>query len=713
MKVSQFGIFILALGFLIPAIAPAQLIEETTEAEQAVESIMTEGTAPADALKKFGRMVEERGALLSERARKEIDKYRIRLTIDPLGNIFESDDTSGGTYYQIVVEPAFRNREQLRRDVWSVDLGVGFGDYFSAGTTARITFSRYFAGPNAKLAALTAPIYCPFNLIVCKRKMPLNSNQVKTLLKSGEGFRLEILGDIGIGISEPLTLGSASIRGKRAGMFLMDIYKFSDKLIRTRFVGIKNSGELEAGVGLKKQAGSFFGSNIGFIRRNISIGFTLGGRKSFDFKSWEPKTLDTMMLDYLFNFSESRELTKEELADREISEHAFDEIFRNIRRGGILPLFLTFEKGEMVTKKLLAKAERAESISQADQQKFREGKINFQQIRVANYFKGRLESFVKNFEIGAKLFDILGGNSLSGSISSFVISYDSQQKPNFYFLENSFTRHNSRSMFGRNKYNLQYDVDVLLLSDQEKNVGAIADVVIKSDIEDTRMSESTVETYKKIINNSLPNKYKNNSVVFDVIGTGVKTNTSLVYKTSFGDGAWVMIGALDAEDVRLKLVKYFNEHPERSYMHLPCDQNEGATVISFFEYTNEKAHDIVKIFDPKATRQQRLEALRIASRDPVFDRYLIGEFFGYLISDNAPEDVYSFEVKTSNFESGTKSVKLGGNKISPVYEAVSFVRSIINNQSIDLQMTNTVDGQGNDTVAPVNGSVLTAPATIE
>ncbi len=709
MKVSQFGISILALGLLISTESPAQLLEETTEAEQAAESIMTEGTAPAEALKKFGQMVEEKGALLSERARKEIDKYKIRLTIDPLGNIFDSEDTSGGTYYQIVVEPAFRNREQLRRDVWSVDLSVGFGDYFSAGTTARITFSRYFSGPNAKLDAIMAPIYCPFNLIVCKGKMPLNSNQVKTLLKSGEGFRLEILGDIGIGISDALTFGSASIRGKRAGMFLMDIYKFSDKLVRTRFVGIKNSGELELGVGLKKQAGSFFGSNIGFIRRNISIGFNLGGRRSFNFKDWEPKTLDTMMLDYLFNFSETRELTKVELADKEISEHAFDEIFRNIRRGGILPLFLTFEKGEKVTKKLLAKAERAESLSQADQQKFRDGKISFQQMRVANYFKGRLESFVKNFEIGAKIFDIIGGNSLSGTISSYVISYDAQQKPNFYFLENSFTRHNSRSMFGRNKYNLQYDVDILLLSDKDQNVGPISDVVIKNDIQDTRMSDSTIETYKKIVNNSLPNKYRNNPEVLDVIGTGAKTNTSLIYKTSFGDKAWAMMGELNAEEVRLKLVKFFEEHPERSFMHLPCDQTGDNTVISLNEYANQKAYDIVRIFDPKATRQQRLEALRIASNDPVFDRYLIGEFFGHLIADNAPEDIYSFEIKTSNFESGTKSTQLGKNKISPVYEAVSFVRSIINNQSIDLQMTNSVDGQGNETVAPVNGSVLTIP----
>jgi hypothetical protein len=713
MKVSQFGISILTLGLLITVESPAQLIEEKTEAEEAVESIMNEGTAPAEALKKFGQMVEEKGAILSERARKEIDKYRIRLTIDPLGNIFDSEDTSGGTYYQIVVEPAFRNREQLRRDVWSIDLSVGFGDYFSAGTTARVTFSRYFSGPNAKLDAITAPVLCPVNLIVCKRKMPLNSNEVKTLLKSGEGFRLEILGDIGIGISDALTLGSAAIRGKRAGMFLMDIYKFSDNLIRTRFVGIKNSGELELGVGLRKQAGSFFGSNIGFIRRNISIGFNLGARRSFDFKDWEPKTLDTMMLDYLFNFSESRELTKEELTNKEISEHAFDEIFRNIRRGGILPLFLTFEKGEKITKKLLAKAERAESQSQEDQKLFREGKIKFQQMRVVNYFKGRLESFVQNFEIGARLLDLVGGNSLTGTISSYVISYDSQQKPNFYFLENSFTRHNSRSMFGRNKYNLQYDVDILLLSDKDQNVGPISDVVIKNDIEDTRMSESSVETYKKIINNSLPNIYRNNKEVLDVVGTGAKTNTSLIYKTSFGDRAWTEVGELDAEQVRLKLVKYFEEHPERSFMHLPCDQTGDNTVISLNEYTNEKAYDIVRIFDPKATRQQRLEALRIASRDPVFDRYLIGEFFGHLISDSAPEDVYSFEVRSSNFESGTKSAQLGKNKISPIYEAVSFVRSIINNQSIDLQMTNTVDGQGNGIITPVNGSALTIPAVIE
>jgi len=709
MKVSHFGISIFVISSVVFTQSYAQLIEEKTEVEQAVKSVMSEGTASAEALKKFGLMVEEKSALFSERARKEIDKYRVRLTIDPLGNIFDSEDTNGGTYYQIVVEPAFRNREQLRRDVWSFDLSVGFGGYFSAGTTARITFSRYFSGPNAKIEALTAPIYCPMNLIVCKRKMPMSSNEVKTLLKTKEGFRLEILGDIGIGISDPLPLGSVGIRGKRAGMFLMDIYKSSDKLIRSRFVGIKNSGELEMGLNLGKQAVSFFGSNLGFIRRNISIGFNLSGRRSFNFIDWKPKTLNTMMLDYLFNFSESRELTKEELMNREISEHAFDEILTNIGLGGVLPLFLSFENGETVAKNILAKAERAESLSEADQKRFREGKINFQQMRVVNYFKGRIESFAKNMEIGANFLNVVSGKSLAGSTSSYVTSYDSQQKPNYYLLENFFTHHISRSMFGRNKYNLQYDVDILLLSDRDQNVGSVADVVIQNNIEDTRMSSTTVETYKKVINNSLPNKYKNDSEVLDVIGTGAKTNTSLIYKTSFGDKAWTTIGKLDTEEVRLKLVEFFENHPERNFMHLPSDQSVEVSMISFQEYTNQKAHEIVKIFDPNASRKQRLEALRIASRDPVFDRYLIGEFFGNMIKDEAPEDVHSFEIKTSNFESGTKSKKLGSHKISPVYEAVSFVRSIINNQSLDLQMTNSVDGQGNEITVPVNGSVLTIP----
>lgn len=709
MKVSQFGISILTV-VLLATNSHAQLIEEKSEAERVAESIMNEGTAPAKALKKLGQVVEKNNSLLNERAKKEVDKYRVRLTIDPLGNIFDTGETEGGTYYQLIVEPAFRNREQLRRDVWSLDLSVGLGEYFSVGTTARITFSRYFTGPNAKLDALTAPVYCPYDLVVCKRKMPLNSNEVKSRLKSGEGFRLEILGDLSIGINDVVSLGTVSVKGKRAAQFLMDLFKFSDKQIRTRFVGIKNSGELELGVGLRKNGSSFFGSSLGFIRRNFSIGFNLAGRRSFDLLNWQPKTLDTMMLDYLFNFSETRELTDKELENIETSEYALDQIYKNIRSGGFLPLFLTFEKGDTITQKLLEKAERAETISKIDHQRYQNGEIKFQQMRVVSYFKGRLESFVRNFEIGAKLFDLASGNSLIGSVSSYVVSYDSELKPHFYLLENSFTRHLSRSMFGRNKYSMQYDVDVLLLSDREKNIGLISDVVVRTDIEDTRMSDSTTKTYSKIINNSLPNKYKNNSEILDVIGTGAKTNTSLVYKTSFGDKAFQFIGALSMEEVRLKLEKYFDQHPERNYMHLPCDQTGDGSPISFFEYTNQKAYEIVRIFDPQASRQQRLEAFKLASLDPVFDRYLVGEFLGSLIQDDAPEDIYSFDVRSSNFESGTKSKSVGANKISPIYEAVSFVKSIINNQSLDLQLKNTTDDKGNETTAPVNGSVLTNPS---
>ncbi len=722
MKLYQFEtlIFSLFVGFS----ASAQLTEtaEPSPAEEVIEKILTpESENIPVPLKNLVKTVVEQQGLLSLRARKEIDKYRIRLTVDPLRGIFESEDgeIDGGLYYQIVVEPAFRDRDQLRRDVWVVELGAG--SIFRAGGAIRLTYSRYFSGPNAKLDALTAKPYCPIDLGICQRRTPLNSNEVKTLLKDKEGFRFEILGDIAVGISHDLSngnvIGGSFIKYKRGAHFIMDLYKANSLQSRTRFVGVKNSGEIEGGLSLQDPVTAVFSGALSFIRKKLKLGIWLNGRRSFDFfKERKPRTLDTMMVDYQFNFSTPELLEEKDQKNENTAEFALDEILNNVKRGGFSSLFLYFYKGLSLSQDLLSKVKTAENLSQTDMRRFRAKEINPNDIRVISYFKGRIVSYIQAFDIGASLFGFVSGDSHAGSQSNFVVSFDSDQVPHYYRLENSFVRRKSRSLFGRNKFQYTNDIDLLLNSDKNAKLGDISDVVVRTELQDTKINSADVEQIKNIVLNIVPKPYKNDPQLIAVIGSGSKTNASYVYKSSYGDEAFQMAKTIPFEVLHQKLIDYFDNHPQRKLMQLPPDQNGEGGNISLHEYTGRMAMEIKRMMDPNfatpleqqidpqnevAIRKARLENFQTSIGDPIFETYIMPEFFPQLLPEEDSKKIYSFDIQSSSFETQTLKYKLGENKISRVYDSVSFVRSLITDRSLDLQMTNTVDDLGISTAAPI------------
>jgi hypothetical protein len=711
MKVYRFETWALCLFVSLTAAAQSDEKAELSPAEEVIEKVFSpDGNKAPEPLKKLVKVVTEQQAILSERARKEIDKYRIRLTIDPLGGIFDSDEalTEGGLFYQIVVEPAFRDQDQLRRDVWTVDLGVGSG--LSAKGTLRLTFSRYFSGPNAKLEALTAKPYCPLDLGICQRRTPLNSNEVKTLLKDKEGFRFEILGDVAVGVSRDLSngniVGGSYARYKRGAHFIMDLYKANAVQSRTRFIGVKNSGELELGVSLQDPITAVFSGALSFIRRKLKLGFWINGRRSFDFfQERKPRTLDTMMVDYQFNFSTPEILSQEAQLNQNTAEFALDEILKNVRKGGFSSLFLYFYKGSVVSEELLSKAKTAESHSHKDMQLFRNKEIPSNQIRVINHFKGRIVSYIQGIDLGASVFGLLAGNNHAGSQSNFVVSYDSHQNPQFFRLENSFVRRNSRSLFGRNKFQFTNDIDLLLHSDRNAALGDISDVVVKTELQDTELDADDVQQIKNIVLNIVPRPYKEDPKLIEAVGSGSKTNASYVYKSSYGEEAFLVANSISFEILHQKLIDYFDNHPRRRLMQLPPDQSGDGMSISLHEYTGQMALNIKRIMDPNfavpkerqinpedspALRKARLEAFQTALGDPIFEIYLMPEFFPQLLPEGAAQKYSSFEIKSSSFETPTLEYKLGENQISQLYEAVAFVRALITDRSLNLQMTNTL-----------------------
>lgn len=692
--------FLLTAAVAAPSFAQTLAVASEGDASAAMENFEVEVQKNNGDLQTLGTSVQKAIQSLgfSSKIEEELSKYRLKLTVDIFGNITNADGVDAAAYYQYVVEPAFRNNEQLRKDIWVINL-KGTQSAVSAGTQVKVTFVRYFSGENAKRKAAFAPVKWFW-------EAPLNTNDIKTKLAIGEGYRFEASGEFAVGkMKEELSgskISALTAAYKRTGAMIMDLYRVSETSVRGRFIGIKNRGEVELGGSLK--APDVFSSAPGKINDLLSIGFGLKFRHSI-LSLVNPLSLDTLMMDYLFNFSTTSPISKEELANNtSTGEAALDEILKNMRRGKLASIFLFFTEDGDLMSALREKTKVAEEIAKEDLAKFNSGKAKFSDLRVYNYFKGRMISRVRTGEINAKLSGLVGGSSQSGSISSHVAAYDHTESPHYFWLDNSFTLHKGRALFGRNKYNYSHDLDVLIKSDANRGVGPLQDVVVRTQIEDTELSKEDMESYRQILKNSLPNKHGNSALVNEVLAEGRKTNAYFSIRQNFSENAFKVIGKIDRPRLTMQIYEYLKDHPHRAYMNLPTQRNgESSNQIGLGTYAEQKAHEIANIFDPTATNEQTMQAFHVAKRDALFERYLVSELFSKLLPQQNPDPYFSFDLKFSSAQTGTRVAKGGDNRVSGIYDAVAFMRSIITDQSMDMQMTSSQDYSGNTILAPANG----------
>ncbi len=694
-----------------PKVNPSQKVEahdSATRPGAILESLKLTQEAISDPTSELGKMGEtvkktSRSKKFKDRIDREISKYRISFTVDTLGNILDTDILDGGTYYQYVVEPAFRNNEQIRKDIWVISLR-GFKKYIGAGGQIRLTFVRFFGGKNAKKDAAFAPIKW-------FTETPTDSNGIKTKLKDGQGFRFEVSGDIGLGLWEGVNkadfTGTAHLVYKRAGLFIMDLFRLNARQVRVRFIGMKNKGEIEGGLALKNS--SLLSALPSVIRDRLSIGIGGSVRRSFDFFD-SPLTLDTMMADYLFNFSTENQLPDDKLKQKDTSEAALEEIYANIKNGSLIPLFLNPSDKINLASELLKKAETAEAISKEDLSKYKQGKIPFAEVRVFNYFRGRFESHLRLGQFYGKLSSIYGGSSLSGALVSHVTAFDENQQPTYFWLFNDYAQHRQRFLFGRNKYSLNHDLDVLTFSDDKKSYGPFSDLVVRTQIEDTEFTKDDMDSFRKVILGSLPTEHQNHKEIHEILKRAEHSNAYISYSLNFGQEAFNAINDVNVYDLEKKLLDYVWNHPERPYMHLPFDASQETSPIGPHEWARERAKDIARIFDRKATQAQRTEAFQVAMRDPIFKSYLVQEFFVRLIPEQKKaEDLIGFNLRFSSREAGTHTVSVGRAKSTRIYNAVAFMRSIINDHSLDLQMASSEDYTGNPIPLPSKQNGVQAP----
>lgn len=703
------------------------------------------------------------------RLMKEFSRYRIKISVDPLENLIDTKHLFGGIEYQYIVEPAFRNNEQIRKDIWVFPIGLraSTGNIGASVTaTVRITFSRFYGGKQAKWNAIRA---CPYVFTYA----PTNTNDIKTKLRDGDGVRFEVLGTTALSTGKVVDIGidaNAYAGAKTEALFLMDLYKLNNRVARTRLMGIKNKGEVSLGFTVKNTNPLEF--IRGKLRDALTLGLTGNLRKSFSFLSpSEEYPLDTMMVDYLFRFSTPDPIEDlDAIKNRtDIAESAMEELLTNIKKIGFSSLFFSvpgknLSRDQAFGRNLLEKVKKAEDLAKEDLQRYRENKIEEHQMRVRSFFKGRMESNL--FAGDGKLWfsEVISKKGQIGNLNSFVTSFDENMQPHYYYLNNTFERAQTRKYLGRQQHNYTHDFDILINSDVSRQTGRISDIILRTQIQDTDLSKEDLQVLKDSLARSLPANFKNDPKFHNFFPTTDQNNAFLSHRYVFGHEAFKAISRYDKNNLGQMLHDFLDTHPDRKMMHLKPDETEST--VGLGTYALEKAYEINNIISPEIaeydirqypeipmlvkkleehgykthgflvtkeiseedlrsnpellTYKRTLEAygneksksaFKIAKREPIFAKYIVGEFFASILPEDISSSLFGLNLKITSRELGEPpAIDLGNKKVSSVYEAVSFLKAVISDPNLDMQLVGSMDHSGDEGLKPSTGSLIGLPA---
>lgn len=660
---------------------------------------------------KMQKIIVEKGSKIlgdvKKLGNKEFNRYNLTYSFDLDGNQITSKKMHirADASYQVHIKPSFVDGEQIRQDIFK--LSAGTHDLkLGAEAELRFTFTRTFSGPTAKWDALTNFEF-PFSKFW--NKVPMNANDFKTHMDDGDMVRVELFGKIGPRFSKEkikdLRVISAGAEIFTEALFAIDVQKvpralFNDKKprARLRFLALKNSGSgrfnLSAGTTeLVKNAPSI-------VRKLFSIGASFSFLKTLGIR--EPLPIDSLMVDYLFRFEDDNPHNR----TQESAENAVDEIYANITSFGFLDLIDPAIPTKEVSDRLLAHASLAEKYALKDAT----NQLG-EAARVRHLFKGRLRTSLFKNEGDGELTKFNKKNYQTGSMNSHVTSVDVYGHKSFYLLENSFSRDYSRKGFAnRSQFERIDDYDFLMLSDEDETVGPLLDVVTRTEIKEKTMDASRFGDLGNSILRSLPQNFakENFKKITEFFPKENQTNGHISFQFNYGDKALKAIGEqLSNDEITMRTYNYILNNPNRQKMYLPFDNAPGElSSPSYSEYIGPIAKQVNIALGAKTENAARLKAVQALKREPLFQQWLMLEFFPSLIPDNGAEQNMGLTLQFRSLEHQEKDpttriapLKIGAANTSSIYDTVIFLRSIINGfDSFDMRLEQSKDKEGHDYV---------------
>lgn len=683
---------ITALTFLSAAVLMSvnpSGVYAATETSSSEEFALTGiGAKSLQRIQKLENKVSAKWDDIQKSLAKESSKLKIKTSVDldlELGGVV------AGTYYKYEVEPTLRDGEQVRRDVWAIELSNEH--LLSAGTHIRVTFSRNFSGDGAKGRAMKALPYF-FG------KVPKNANQIKEKMKTGESVRIEVFGRAGLQKSDKVISGRITEKlnagYNREALFLVDLYKHSETVVRARILGLNNKGVANIGASVNSLPPALQVLPRK-LRELFSIGVGVEFKNTMAYKHEYPIT--SLMIDFLYNFSTSAQIAKN-VDTSNIAEGAIDQILSDLRNMGFAPLFDPRKDSKMLAESLLAHAKISEQLWREDRQSLADGKITQKDVRVKTLFKGSIELDSFAMKLKGNASAILAKEYESGGHHSFITSMDYNDKPSYYLMDNSFTQSKTKSkiILGKNDKRALRDIDLLVHSNQNRESLRIADLIVKNDIEDKTMDAKQLEAIKTTIIRSLPTALASDREIDQFFPSKSESNVNLTYQYNFGELAFKSVAQKNSNELAQKLYTFLDNHPAKSSMSLPA-YYPATGGISYSEYIEQLGHELNEMLTTKGN-DNRMEIFNRIKSNPIAQKFILGEFFASLIPNDIAKTAMGLKMTYSSNETSTKIKRTGDYEISPIYQEVAFIRSILNDRSYDIRMETIIDSHGNEIIKP-------------
>lgn len=609
---------------------------------------------------------------------REFDRYRMQLTIGLKDDEFSLGklDLGVDTYYQLVVEPSFRNGKQMRQDI--IVVGLKGSNTISAGTQVRITFFREFDSKSEAIFS-NDPYWIS--------KIPRSAQDLDKL-KDQDGVRLEVLGNLNIGHSANEIKGNNTVSsGISYGvdvLFMMDLFKHDKSTSRVRFVGTINRGSIRASANLIAGSNKI-GWLPGKLKDVVEIGIGISGQKTLKWKDEFP--IESQMVDYVFKFNNDK-------LSSENATTAFDEIIGNMYKAGFSKLYNPLIKESELTEALLSNARIAEKISTEDKNKPHDAQ------RVFHVFKGRMSTGLNSIKAGIKLSGLVKAESETGQSQSFVTSIEKDSSKKYYILRNTFIRNNSSYWFGRSQSEVINDLDILIQSDQNKSIGPMQDLVSRLQIRDSVIDAADFSNFAKKVDIIIPGHVQGKDEILKAIPRTRQKNSLMTFQYSMSVDALRAIEKYNVDELFRKLEFFVDNHPEKHKMGLPGSNAESS--ISEHSYLLQLAYDLNKLANSQLSNEERFSTLNTLLNNQLFTKYLISEFMTTLLRTDELDRFLGLNFYVSSDEISNKKVSLGQNKVSDVYSSVMTLRSIINERSLDLRIDTVTNPDGTTSIQSLN-----------
>jgi hypothetical protein len=688
---------------------PAPFSLEDTNLDLIVTDIQKKSQDPNSFVAKMKKKAVEKWAEVNTKLQEQSKRLKIRYKLGINGEDLiglGSFTFTGTAYGEVMIEPNFRDGEQVRRDVWVFGLGGQF-PHLGAHANIRFTKSRVFKGPKAKSDAMAQALPEWF-----LNEIPRNTAEMKKYLKNEETLRIEVLGDIGtwsgIGDLEGKSKSGILPKAQQDALFLVDLYRHSDSIFRLRTLGLKSRGSLGTYGTLGFEG--FFG---GAIRKATGLYVKIGGSRSVN--PWAELPIDTGMVDYLFNLNAAPG------ADGRTAAAGMDELAEAAWKLKFLPLFIPLRNSEKVFEQMMSSIPLVKQLAQADLGR----KINDRRVRAL--FRGHMNSKAYNLEASSNV--LVFGNSLGqiGGLSSNVTSYDEAEKPSYYHLENAFSR--AKFSLGVGSFwadDTVTDFDMIHSALNEKfDLGPMVDLIVRYESRENVWDSGEINGVRSKIENSLSSAAIEELKLHQFFPTSKQTNASVNFQFAYGSKAMKSLAGLSEQDFIQAFEQYFRTHAEQSKFYLEPDDSHNAGELATY---NNAIHDIGSelyyAFSPNVPPARQVKAFGRLKEFYVFREWILPQMLPRMLPVDQDKEIMNLQASFTSEQNpvtrhlGEQDEKkdkddacaaahgYGKHKISAVYQPISLLRAVLNDRSYDMHLETIKDGADEILVTPAYKSHL-------